>query len=278
MKDSFNADFYSVIATVIPVLYLAIAVQGSTFSALLNWLRALVIRTQGRIVELTERRVKLRRKLGNKGLRGILVFINMLGYSVVLAVALSLILSLLAEVFAILALYDRQENPHPALFIIPVIALATVIALVPLGSLTVTFARLRSIARRDRKDSKKAYRIAKETRAGLPLTRADYRFILSRKRTREDAERLAELLIAQSSPEDNRPGSATTEDLLKALEETFPVSDTGRVREIAEKFARIHAKEIAATALEAQKNRVAEELIKDPQSKEPPGGGSVPAS
>jgi hypothetical protein len=119
VKDPFNADFYSVIATVIPVLYLAIAVQGSTFSTLLNWLRALVIRTQGRIVELTERRVKLRRKLGNKGLRGILVFINVLGYSVVLAVALSLILSLLAEVFAILALYDRQENPHPALFIIP---------------------------------------------------------------------------------------------------------------------------------------------------------------
>ena len=47
MKDPFNADFYSVIATVIPVLYLAIAVQGSTFSTLLNWLRALVIRTQG---------------------------------------------------------------------------------------------------------------------------------------------------------------------------------------------------------------------------------------
>jgi hypothetical protein len=66
--------------------------------------------------------------------------------------------------------------------------------------------------------------------------------------------------------------------MLNALEETFPVSDTGRVREIAEKFARIHAKEIAAAALEAQKNRIAEELIKYPQSKEPPGGSSVPAS
>jgi hypothetical protein len=276
VKDSFNADFYSVIATVIPVLYLAIAVQGSTFSTLLNWLRALVIRTQGRIVALTERRVKLRRKLGNKGLRGILVFINVLGYSVVLAVALSLVLSLLAEVFAILALYHRQENPYPALFIIPVIALAAVIALVPLGSLTVTFARLRSIARRDRKDRKKAYQISEGTRAGLPLTRADYRFVLSRQRTREDAERFVEewiareLLFAQSSPGKTRPGSATTEDMLKALAETFPVSDTGRVREIAEKFARIHAKEIAATALEAEKNRIAEELIKYPQSKEPP--------
>lgn len=35
---SFNADFYATAATVIPVLYLALAVQGSAFGAMLRWL------------------------------------------------------------------------------------------------------------------------------------------------------------------------------------------------------------------------------------------------
>jgi hypothetical protein len=37
MKDSFNADFYATAATVIPVLYLALAVQGSTLDAIAMW-------------------------------------------------------------------------------------------------------------------------------------------------------------------------------------------------------------------------------------------------
>jgi hypothetical protein len=42
MKDpSFNSDFYVTAATVIPVLYLALAVQGPALDEMIRWLRAL---------------------------------------------------------------------------------------------------------------------------------------------------------------------------------------------------------------------------------------------
>jgi hypothetical protein len=47
MKDSFNADFYVTAATLIPVLYLALAVQGSTFDAVLRWLYGVVVGRRG---------------------------------------------------------------------------------------------------------------------------------------------------------------------------------------------------------------------------------------
>ena len=46
MKD-FNADFYVTAATVIPVLYLALAVQGSTFDAMSKWLYGVIAPAAG---------------------------------------------------------------------------------------------------------------------------------------------------------------------------------------------------------------------------------------
>lgn len=241
MKDSFNTDFYVTAATVIPVLYLAIAVQGSTFDAMLRWLYAVVVAKERRLV----RHAWLYKIPKNWGIRVARVSITMLASAIVLAMAISLIGSLVGEVIAILALYYRQSSPWQVLCVISVIFLAAVIALVPFWRLAATFRRLLSMAMNDKRDRRRADEISSETDE-LPLTIANYRSYFSLKETREEAQRSAEQVIAdRRPPAERRLGSPTDDDIRRAIDEVFPLfdgsGDIARLREIAEKWERAHA-------------------------------------
>jgi hypothetical protein len=243
MKPSFNADLYAVAATVIPVLFLALAVQGSTFDAMLRWLNGAVVRKEGRLARLIESHTRLlwiRRIPRRLGVRAVLFSVDLLAFAVVFALLIPLVGSLLGEVFAVLALYHRHSSSWQDLWILfSVIALASVIALVPVWKLVTAFFGFASIGRRDRRDREYAVQISSETRAGLPFTIADYRFQFSKQKTRKDAERYAEMAIEvlQSIPlEQLRPGSPTADDIRQALDEAFPISDIAKLRGIAEKW------------------------------------------
>lgn len=265
MKDSFNADFYVTAATVIPVLFLAIAVQGSTFDAMLRWLYGAVARKEGILSRLSEpgaRLAWLRKIPRNLGIRVARVSITMLASTIVLVMAIALIGSLIGEVIAILALYYRQSSTWQVLCVISVIILAAVIAVVPFWRLAATFLRLLSMGMRDRRDVRRAYKISSKT-GELPYTIADYRFMFSQRKTREDAERLAELLIADHvPPAERRLGSPTEDDIRRALDEAFPLSDgigdIARLREIAEKWERANADQLEETALRELHKRLQE--------------------
>jgi len=251
MKDSFNADFYAAAATVIPVLYLAIAVQGSTFDATLRWLYGVVARRGGIVARLTEpgtRLAWLRRIHRNLGIRILRIAITMFAPAIVLCMAIVLIGSLVGEAIAILALYHRQSSSWQALCVVSVIVLAAVIALVPFWRLAATFLRLLSMGMRDRRNLIRSLKIASET-GEQPLTKADYRFMFSQRKTREDAEGFAELMIADLlPPAERRLGSPTEDDIRRALDEAFPpfdgFGDIARLREIAEKWERAHADQL----------------------------------
>lgn len=47
MAGTFNSDLYATAATIIPVLYLALAVQGQTFDAVSGWLYRVTLRMPG---------------------------------------------------------------------------------------------------------------------------------------------------------------------------------------------------------------------------------------
>lgn len=250
MKDSFNADFYAAAATVIPVLYLAIAVQGSTFDATLRWLYGIVARRSGIAARYTAgaRLAWLRKIPGNRGRRITHVSIALVASTIVLFMAIALIGSLVGETIAILALYDRQSSSWQVLCVISVIFLAAVIALIPFWRLAATFLRLLSMGSRDRRDRRRAYEVSSETNE-VPLTIADFRFHFSQQKTREDAERFAEMVIAdRPPPAEQRIGGPTEDDIRRALDEAFPLSggfgDIARLREIAEKWVRAHADEL----------------------------------
>lgn len=265
MKGSFNADFYVAAATVIPVLYLAIAVQGSTFDATLRWLYGIVARRGGIVARLTEpgaRLARLRKIPRNPGRRIARIAITLLASTIVLVMAMALIGSLVGEAIAILALYHRQSSPWQALCAISVIILAAVIAFIPFWRLAATFIRLLSMGIRDRRDRKRATEIALKTDEGEPLTVADYRFQFSQRKTREDAERFAELLIANHvPPAERRLGSPTEDDIRRALDEAFPLFDSfgdiARLREVAEKWERANADQLEETARREFQKRLA---------------------
>jgi hypothetical protein len=212
MKDSFNADFYATAATVIPVLYFALAVQGSTLDAMLAWLY--------RVAVTPARGLGWVRKVKARGMR------VMSASMILLIFVLSLAASLIGEFFAILALYQRHSTPWQALYVLTsVVILSAVVAIVTSRRLAVTVRRVLVIRRRDRRDRKHAIRISRETDE-MPLISADFRNMFVRSGTREAAERLAEkLLAALPSEDERRQGTATAQEISRALEEAWPVDD-----------------------------------------------------
>jgi hypothetical protein len=270
MKDSFNADFYAAAATVIPVLYLAIAVQGSTFDATLRWLYGVVARRRGIAARYTagSRLAWLRKVSGNREMRIARVSITLLASTTVLFMAIALIGSLVGEAIAVLALYQRQSSPWQVLCVISVIFLAAVIALIPFWRLAATFLRLLSMGARDKRDRRRAYEVSSETDE-VPLTIADYRSHFSQQKTREEAERFAEVVIADRlpPPSERRLGTPTEDDIRRALDEAFPLSDgfgdIARLREIAEKWVRAHADELDETARREFRKREEEASVKN---------------
>jgi hypothetical protein len=269
MKDSFNADFYAAAATVIPVLYLAIAVQGSTFDATLRWLYGVVARRKGIAARYTagSRLAWLRKISGNREMRIARFAITLLASTIVLFMAIALIGSLVGEAIAVLALYHRQSSSWQVLCVISVIFLAAVIALIPFWRLAATFLRLLSMGARDRRDRRRAYEVSSETDE-VPLTIADYRSHFSQQKTREEAERFAEVVLADRSPSaERRLGGPTEDDIRRALDEAFPLSDgfgdIARLREIAEKWVRAHADELDETARREFQKREEEASVKN---------------
>jgi hypothetical protein len=232
VKDSFNADFYVTAATVIPVLFLALAVQGSIFDGVLRWLYRVTVRIPGILARridhptlvrlfkipkiIPTRTTHLSRRIRAAG-----ALMKVLASTVVSLLTLSLIGSLIGEVLAILALYDRQSSPWRAyVVLISVIILAAMIALVPIGRLAATLIGLLSMTIRDGRDRKHAEEITLETNE-KPYTVADLRLQFASSRTRESAARLAEYLTAAVPYEERRKGSPTDEDIQRALHDTW---------------------------------------------------------
>jgi MFS family permease len=235
MKDSFNADFYATAATVIPVLYLALAVQGSTLDTVLTRLYGVEVRKGMIIGGWTAKQ--------NKGRRS-----RCMGaYVTAFGLAASLIYGLIGEAIAILALYHRQSSPGQAQWVlISVIILVALIAVVTCVRLVPTVFKVLSMGMRDRRDRKRADKIASGSREARPMTRGDYRAIFGRLnlKTREDAERFAEQMIDAFRGaelvriehelgvrvEDDKRSLAVDsirlpveDDIRKALDEAFPL-------------------------------------------------------
>jgi len=227
MKD-FNADFYVTAATVIPVLYLALAVQGSTFDAVSKWLSGVIVRRGGRTAKFIEshpRFLWLRRTRNNFGVKAVQIVTVVPAFLTVFILALSLIGSLIGEFIAIAALSQRKASPWQGHYVlISMIVLASVIALVTAARPVAVFLRLQAIRRRNRRDRERALQISSETKAGLPFTLADYVFQVSKyARTRDEALEFANRMIAAQQPEaEPRPGTPPSEDYLKAVDEAFP--------------------------------------------------------
>jgi hypothetical protein len=196
MKDSFNADFYVTAATVIPVLYLALAVQLDGLSV---WLYRVTIRrgTKGKILAVI---------------------------TLVLALALPLLFSLIGEGCALWALYYKESMPW---ILFSVIILVAVTAFVTFRELATTSVKVVTIKLGDILSVRRAH--------GSAIPRADYRHMFSQKKTPEDAELDAGKYIYSSplpdSPEHYIPGDATPQEIRNVLDEVWPPPD-GRPRDI----------------------------------------------
>jgi hypothetical protein len=211
MKDSFNADFYTTAATVIPVLYIALAVQLDSLSM---WLYRVTIRKGAREKRLT-------------------VII------LVLALALPLLFSLIGEGCALWALCYKESMPW---ILFSAIILVVVTAFVTFRELATTSVKVATIKLGDILSERRAH--------GSAISRADYRRMFSQEKTPEDAELDAGRYIYSSplpdSPEHYIPGDATPQEIRNVLDEVWPPSDgrprdIDRLRKVAEDWFRASA-------------------------------------
>jgi hypothetical protein len=109
--DTFNADFYVTAATVIPVLYLALTLQGSTFEKVMSKWRDSV-------------------QDESKDVRPIQVFLP--AYVLFCILASVIILGgLLGEFYAIMALYSRSAADHST--VVVAVSLLALLAAVVAG-------------------------------------------------------------------------------------------------------------------------------------------------
>ncbi len=117
MPNSFNADFYVVAATIIPVFYLALSLQGSTLTnTLARWRRAYEDFTQ----ESSQDR--------QRSVQGMLV--SLLTSGIIIG-------SMIAEYMAILALYDRSDDGITGPFVLwSLLGLLIVAVGGPLGNIS----------------------------------------------------------------------------------------------------------------------------------------------
>jgi uncharacterized sodium:solute symporter family permease YidK len=98
LKSTFNTGFYATAATVIPVLYLALSLQGSTFDAMSSWLGKFSIKNFGRSKD-AERRYWS-------------------AFFVITVTVCLLIQSFFGEISAIDALYSRQSSASTSRFVL----------------------------------------------------------------------------------------------------------------------------------------------------------------
>src|SRR5262249_41589058 len=121
MKDSFNSDFYITAATVIPVLYLALTLQGSTLEELFrNWRRNLRPADEQRNPK-SEFRMEV---ISGAAIFGAIFMLN----------------GIVGEFIAVLALYHRNSGPESELYVLSsMVFLLVLIAAGPLIKFLVTW-------------------------------------------------------------------------------------------------------------------------------------------
>lgn len=114
MNDSFNSDFYVTAATVIPVLYLALTLQGSTLESLL------------------ERWLKLSTREPGKEW-GALSYVSFYLFTgVAITAGFAIFLSIYAEFVSLKVLYYKKSTPQDAQFVfIGITCLLILIAAIP---------------------------------------------------------------------------------------------------------------------------------------------------
>jgi len=145
---AFNTAFYATVATVIPVLFLAVAIQGSTYQALLGAYaaRAREYRTEMRAAEASGR-LTIRKALAGAP------HVQLPGF---LAAGI-LAAGLFGETGALIALYLRQALPGLGPYdLIGTLLLGTAAAAGPMGQYTL-------MVRQDRADRQQEARAGRHT-------------------------------------------------------------------------------------------------------------------
>jgi hypothetical protein len=114
---AFNGGFYSTIATIIPVLFLAIAVQGTAYGTLVKAV-AYGIRLYRRVMPVTSTVIKMSPLIG-AGVLGTWLALGLLALGLlVLVSALTLISGLAGEIIAVIALYRQRAIAGSGAFVL----------------------------------------------------------------------------------------------------------------------------------------------------------------
>jgi uncharacterized membrane protein len=126
MKQAFNSGFYATAATVIPVLYVALTLQGSTFEeSLKRWRESVDLGVRTTRSSLTSKA----RVVGS--------------LVITLLIGLLLIFGICAEFVTVLALYHRNAgHASETLVLIAISLLLVLVASVPVVRFGVTLYRL----------------------------------------------------------------------------------------------------------------------------------------
>jgi hypothetical protein len=111
MKDTFNANYFITTATIIPVLYLALTLQGSTFdSTIAYWVQHV---SKEDVLNISKRT---------------LLFV---GSTLLVTAGLSLLItSFVGEFLAIRALYLQQSSPEVAQYVLASTAVLLAVVIV----------------------------------------------------------------------------------------------------------------------------------------------------
>jgi hypothetical protein len=122
MKDPFNSDFYVTVATIIPVLYLALTLQGSTLEQLLrHWKKV----TRGAVLSKWNLRSELHMDL--------VALVAIYGCGIMFA-------GIVAEIIVLLALYHQSGGSESKYFVMVVmIGLLILVAAGPFLKFAQTF-------------------------------------------------------------------------------------------------------------------------------------------
>jgi hypothetical protein len=140
--NTFNADFFFVAATIIPVLFLAITLQGKTFEGLLErWKNtflshATVVAEKWKDLDLSE---KTDDEISDEVERDFnSIFPSRAASLTIVALSIGILIMLMAglagEIVAILALYTKDTRTGTEVFVLVAqLMLVTIVAAVPIG-------------------------------------------------------------------------------------------------------------------------------------------------
>jgi hypothetical protein len=119
MHDSFNADFYVTAATVIPILFLALTLQGPTYDGLISRIIKIISRLSDQAIAKYREGASWWSPIVSSPLAYILIFFMLIAMLIPIA-------GILGEWYAIWAIYNRAPSNGPYIISYIVILLLAV--------------------------------------------------------------------------------------------------------------------------------------------------------